>query len=149
MKIRRADRWDINTICDMLRNYRTATPWKRLSEANDQEWITRLLTSILAGAGVIFLAEKDDNTVGMIIGIKNTNIWDPKLFVMNELAFWVEPEHRGSTAGYKLIKTYIDHCKELKNKNIIEGFTLSKMINSPDLDYGRFGFEKLEEMWRA
>ena len=148
MKIRHADPWDISTICDMLRNYRSATPWRRLAEVDDEEWVTKLLTGILAGAGVVFLAEEKDNTVGMLIAIKNTNIWDPKLYVLNELAYWVEPQHRGTSAGYKLIKTYVDHCQDLKDKKIIEGFTISKMVNSPDLDYGRFGFEKLEEMWR-
>jgi hypothetical protein len=49
----------------MLRNYRSATPWRRLAEVDDEQWVTKLLTGILAGAGVVFLAEEKDNTVGL------------------------------------------------------------------------------------
>ena len=149
MKIRTADRFDFDIICDMLRNYRMATPWKRFASIDNEDWIKKLLTKILAGAGVAFIAEKDQQPVGMLLAIKNTNVWDPEIYLINELAYWVEPEHRGSTAGYKLIRTYVNYCTELKEQGAIEGFTISKMVNSPDLDYSRFGFEKLEEMWRT
>lgn len=149
MKIRQGDRWDMPDICELLRHYRSATPWKRMAEVDDEQWVTKLLSNILAGAGVIFVAEEQGQIVGMLLAIKNTNIWDPKIYMLQELAYWVEPEYRGGTAGYKLIKSYIDHCNELKQSGAIAGYTISKMVNSPDLDYGRFGFEKLEEQWRA
>jgi hypothetical protein len=72
---------------------------------------------------------------------------DPKILMLNELAYWVNPESRMSSAGYKLIKRYQEAAEELKQQNDIQAYTISKMVTSPDLKYDRFGFEKIEEMW--
>lgn len=147
MKIRLADKWDIEDIIELLKHYQSETPWKRLNKCSDADYVKNIMYHIISGSGVIFLAEKETDIVGLIIGVKNVSVWDPTLITMNEMAFWVEPEHRGTSAGYKLIKSYVDYCSNLKEKNLIEAFTISKMINSPELKYDRFGFNKLEETW--
>lgn len=149
MIVRPATKWDTIDIIDMLRNYRSQTTWNRLAECDNEEYIRTMLSHILAGAGCIFVAEKDQDVVGMLVAIKNNSIWDPNLWLMQELCYWVEPEHRGTSAGYRLIKTYVDHCEQLKSQGQIEAYTISKMVNSPDLNYSKFGFDKQEEMWRA
>jgi len=35
----------------------------------------------------------------------------------------------------------------MKDENRISAFFISKMTNSPDLKYQKFGFTKLEEFW--
>ena len=95
------------------------------------------------------MAERDGKLIGTIIGIITPNIWDPTTLVLNELAYWVEPEYRNGMTGYKLLKTYNDEAKRLHNNGIIKLYTMSKMTNSPDLDYGRFGYTKTEETWVA
>lgn len=149
MIVRKADRWDIEDIIEMLRHYRSCTPWARLADCDNEPYVRNLLTHIFAGAGVIFVSEQDKELTGMLIALKNNNVWDPDLWMMNELCYWVEPERRGSTAGYRLLKSYVDYCEELKSNGSIESYTVTKMVNSPDLNYDKFGFTKLEEMWRA
>jgi N-acetylglutamate synthase-like GNAT family acetyltransferase len=146
MNVRQANKWDIPQLIQMLKNYRMAAPWDRLKNCDNEDHVNSLLTRCLV-AGAIFVAEKDEKLVGMLVAIKNSNVWDPDLFVVNELAYWVEPEYRGSSAGYKLITRYKNYCDQEKSLGHIEAYTISKMINSPDLDYGRFGFNKLEEQW--
>jgi N-acetylglutamate synthase-like GNAT family acetyltransferase len=147
--IRRATKHDLPRILDLLRNYRSATPWARLGACDNETHITKLLTYILAGQGVIFVAERDSQIQAQLVAVKNASIWDPDLYLMQELAYWVEPEYRGSTMGYRLIAAYRDHCEQLKTQEKIDSYTISKMVNSPDLNYAKFGFEKLEESWRA
>jgi len=147
--IRMGTKFDTPAIIDMLKSYRSATPWARLATCDNQTHVERLLAHIFAGAGVVFIALREEQPVGMLIAIKNPNIWDPDLMVMNELCYWVDPEWRGGTSGYRLITAYKDHCEELKALGHIESYTISKMANSPKLDFTRFGFEKLEEHWRA
>jgi GNAT superfamily N-acetyltransferase len=120
-----------------------------MSQCDNEPYINTLLQQVFAGQGIVFIAERELEPVGMLVAIKNTNIWDPSLVVMNELCYWVDPEHRGGTSGYRLLAAYKEHCEMLKSHKAIEAYTISKMSNSPDLDYGRFGFEKLEEYWRA
>jgi len=147
--IREATKFDTDIIIDMLRNYRTATPWERLAHCNNETYIKTMLAHIFAGMGVVFIAEREGQAVGMLIAIRNPNIWDPDLIVVNELCYWVEPEWRGGSSGYRLLAAYKKYCDRLKEQGLIEAYTISKMVNSPDLDYGHWGFTKLEETWRS
>ena len=131
----------------MLKAYRTAAPTKFLQDANDQEYIEKFIGHLLVGAGFVFLAIKDEQTVGMIMAARHTNVWNPAVTQISELAFWIDKQHRGGRMAHRLLHAYIEHCEQLKQQNNIQFFTLSKMSNSPDLSYDRFGFEKLEETW--
>lgn len=147
MKIRFADIHDTEYIIDMLKQYRQHSPI-HLHQATDDTHARAVLAHIFAGLGFVLVAEDVDNSLaGMLIALKNPNVWDPTILMLNELAYWVNPESRGSSAGYKLIKKYQEVADQLKSEGQIQAYTISKMINSPDLKYDRFGFNKIEEMW--
>jgi N-acetylglutamate synthase-like GNAT family acetyltransferase len=148
MKIRQANKFDLPNVLDMLRNFRSNTPIEMMRECNNEEYVSRLFHHIILGGGVALIAE-DKNTAGMIIGVKDQNIWDPNLKVLRELVYWVEPQYRGSTAGYKLLLQYNKLAQELVNENKINMYTMTKMVNSPDLDFTKFGYKKTEEVWVA
>jgi GNAT superfamily N-acetyltransferase len=144
--IRSATRWDEDEVVLMLERYKRESPLV-FHKTSSTEHARKILQHIWAGAGLCYVSYDEAGIHGMIIGIKNPNIWNPDIYAMHEMAFWVNPERRGTRAGYKLLKAYIEECKAMKEQGLIEYYTISKMINSPDLDYGRFGFNKLEEMW--
>jgi N-acetylglutamate synthase-like GNAT family acetyltransferase len=146
--IRDASPFDIPDILDMLRSYRKMTPLPFLAEADDAEYVTQMLTELMAGKGLVLIADKD-GIAGMLIAIIAPSIWSPKHVVMTELAYWVEPECRGGTMGYRLIAEYKQRGDELKKNGRITNYLISKMSNSPNLQYQKFGFEKLEEFWVA
>lgn len=145
--IRQANKFDMEAIIRMLKSYRSNAPTEFLRSASDQEYIENLLHNIIAGAGFILLAIKDDEPIGMIIAASHPNIWNPQTLQISEIAFWVDIEHRGGTAAYRLIKAYIKQCEEWIEQNRIKFFSMSKMSNSPNLSYDKFGFSKLEETW--
>jgi GNAT superfamily N-acetyltransferase len=145
--IREANKFDVDAIIEMLKHYREAAPLDALQSADDEEYIRRIITEIIAGMGFIFVAEKDLTIFGMLIAAKFPNIWNPKVNQCSEIAYWVEPEFRGGTAGYRLLSAYIKKCEEWKRQGIIHFCTVTKMRNSPDLKYDKFAFQKLEETW--
>lgn len=149
MKTRLATKHDLPHVIEMLKHFRDQTPIDLMRGVNDEAYITRLYTVLINGGGVIVLAEEQDKIAGMCIGMIDGTIWDPKLYVMRELVYWVEPEYRGGTAGYKLLKRYSDEADLLLDQERIKMYTISKLANSPNLDYGRFGFRKVEETWVA
>jgi hypothetical protein len=65
--------------------------------------------------------------------------------VLKELAWWVEPSHRNSSLGYRLLKEYVKFGKALKEKNIISAFTLTTLEDSPIRDLERFGWRPIEK----
>jgi N-acetylglutamate synthase-like GNAT family acetyltransferase len=146
--IRDASPFDIPDVLDMLRSYRKMTPLPFLAEADDAEYVTQMLSELMAGKGLVLIADKD-GIAGMLIAIIAPSIWSPKHVVMTELAYWVEPECRGGTMGYRLIAEYKQRGDELKKNGRITNYLISKMSNSPNLQYQKFGFEKLEEFWVA
>jgi len=146
MNIRKANKWDLPYIIEMLKHFREQTPIPQMAKCDNHEHINTLYHHLLLGGGLALVAETT-HPIGMIMGIKNNSIWDPKIVELRELVFWVEPEHRGSTAGYRLLKQYIKQANEMIEENKITLHTMTKMTNSPDLDFGRFGYKKTEEVW--
>jgi N-acetylglutamate synthase-like GNAT family acetyltransferase len=146
--IRDASPFDIPDILDMLRSYRRLTPLPFLAEADDAEYVTQMLTELMAGKGLILIADKD-GIAGMLIAVIAPSMWSPKHMMMTEMAYWVEPECRGGTMGYRLLAEYKKRGDELKKNGRICNYLISKMSNSPNLQYQKFGFEKLEEFWVA
>lgn len=146
--IRDASPFDIPDILDMLRSYRRLTPLPFLAEADDAEYVTKMLTELMAGKGLVLIADKD-GIAGMLIAVIAPSMWSPKHLIMTEMAYWVEPECRGGTMGYRLLAEYKQRGEELKKNGRITNYLISKMSNSPNLQYQKFGFEKLEEFWVA
>ena len=147
MNIRLATKFDVNEIIEMLKHFRNHSPVAEMANCDNHEYMSQVIHQILVGRGVLIVAEKDNKLMGMIVGYIDRSIWDPELFVLNELAFWVEPEYRGSSAAYRLLKKYNEETEKLKESGRIKLYTMTKMVNSPDMDYSRFGYKKVEEHW--
>jgi predicted N-acetyltransferase YhbS len=138
MKIRHATKYDARSIINMLWHYHDSGDVEGLN-ISDEQTALRVLTHILAGAGIALVAEKNNQLVGMLIAYKVPFLWDNSKYIMNEIAYWVEFEHRGGTAGYRLIKEYVE-------KKMIANYTISQM-EGQTLNYSRFGFKPIEHTW--
>jgi N-acetylglutamate synthase-like GNAT family acetyltransferase len=146
-KIRKASHFDVVAILDLLREYRALMPYGLLQNADDAEHVTALLSEMMAGKGIVFVAEVDKKIVGVLVAGIMPSIWSAKHLLLTEFAYFVKEEYRGGTAGYRLLAKYLEEAIKLKEEGRITNFFISKMVNSPDLNYGRFGFQKLEEFW--
>lgn len=143
--IRNATKFDIPRIIEMLWHYHSSGNIKNLSIDNDKSAL-KILTIILMGGGVAFVSEKDNKITGMLLAVMAPFLWDQTKLVMNEICYWVEPEYRGSSAGYRLIKEYTSYCEELKDQNRIINYTMSQM-SGQNLNYERFGLRPIECTW--
>ena len=141
--IRQATKYDKLQLQEMMRMFRDESPIQQYKDIDNPEYFDSLVDSIIAGRGVIFI---EDN-VGFIIGLISPIIWCDKTYAMYELAWYVKPKHRMGMVGVRLLKAYIDYAKQLKEQGRIKLFTITKMVSSPDINYGRFGFTKIEENW--
>lgn len=147
MKIIEANKFHASIIVEMLKEYRNETPLELFKSINDEAYINKLLAHIFAGRGLILLAYKNETPVGMLASFIDQSIWDPNLCVLKELAYWVKPEFRGTSAGYRLLSKYNEIAQSFLDSGRIKQWTISKMVNSPDLDYSKFGFRKIEETY--
>jgi GNAT superfamily N-acetyltransferase len=141
--IRQATKYDKTQIIQMMKLFRDESKIEQYKNLDSVEYFNKLLDNIFAGQGIIYI---EDN-VGLIIGLIVPTIWCDKTLALHELAWYVKPEHRNTTVGYRLLKAYVEYGKQLKLEDRIKLFTITKMVTSPDIKYGRFGFTKLDENW--
>ena len=141
--IRQATRQDKKQIIELMKLFRAESGIKQYQGLDNEPYWNRLLDTILAGAGIVFI----EDGVGLIMAIITPTIWCDKTFYMQELAWYVKPAQRNTTVGYRLLKKYVEHGNELKAQGRIAMFAIAKMVTSPDIKYGKFGFSKLDENW--
>ena len=141
--IRQATRQDKQQIIKMMKLFRTESNIVQYQNLDNDTYWNSLLDTILAGAGIIYI--EDD--VGLIMALITPTVWCNKTLAMQELAWYVIPEKRNTSVGYRLLKKYVDYGNKLKQEGRIVMFSMTKMITSPDIKYQKFGFCKLEENW--
>lgn len=141
--IRQATKYDKLQLQEMMRMFRDESPIEQYKDIDNPEYFDSLVDSIIAGRGVIFI---EDN-VGFIMGIISPVVWCDKTYAMYELAWYVKPQYRMGMIGVRLLKAYIDYSIKLKEEGRIKLFTITKMVSSPDFDYSKLGFKKIEENW--
>jgi hypothetical protein len=141
--IRKATKYDKIQIIEMMKLFRAESNIEQFQDIDNEPYWNRLLDNILAGAGVVFIEEGK----GLIMALITHTAWCDKTYQMYELAWYVKPEYRNTTVGYRLLKTYVDYGKQLKAESRIKLFSIAKMVTSPDVKYNKFGFAKLDENW--
>lgn len=141
--IRQATKYDKTEIIEMMQLFRAEADIKQYKHLDNVVYWNKLLDNILAGQGVIFLEEGK----GLIMALITHTAWCDRTFQMYELAWYVKPEYRNTTVGYRLLKEYIDYGKQLKEQGRIKLFSIAKMVSSPNIKYDKFGFNKLDETW--
>jgi len=143
--IRLANKFDIPRIIEMLWDYHDSGNISNM-EIEDDTTAKKILSTIVAGAGIALVSEKNKEITGMLLALCVPYLWDNSKLVMTEIAYWVDLDHRGSTAGYRLLKHYTEMCDELKDQGRIQFYTMSQM-HGQELNYSRFGLKPVETTW--
>jgi GNAT superfamily N-acetyltransferase len=141
--IRQATKYDKIDVIEMLKMFRDEAEVDYVKQLTDETYINKVLDNIIAGQGVIFLEQGK----GLIMAVITHTAWCDRTLQMYELAWYVKPEYRNTTIGYRLLKEYIDYGKQLKKQGRIKLFSIAKMVSSPNIKYDKFGFKKLDETW--
>lgn len=141
--IRQATRYDKPELIEMMKAFRLESKIEQYKTLDNEPYWNRLLDAMLAGAGVVFIEEGK----GLLMALITHTPFCDKTFFMQELAWYVKPEFRHTTVGYRLLKQYVKYGQELKEQGRIIMFCMGKMVTSPDIKYDKFGFSKLDENW--
>jgi GNAT superfamily N-acetyltransferase len=144
MRIRPLQRADYPEIRSMLIDFGLETAITTLDqpEYDFAHFDQILLRCEYSGASLV--AQSDGEIAGMILALRESDLWIRKIIRMRELAWWVRPQYRGSSVGGRLWSTYIDRCEDLKIRRQITGYTVSRLATSPPFDYERRGFRFIE-----
>ena len=140
--IREATKHDKKQIIDLIRLIRDESEIEELQFENEEQW-NRLLDTMLAGAGVIYI----EDGKGLIMGLITPSVWCDKSLILHEVMWFVKKEYRKSTIGYRLFDAYVKYGKKLKDEKRIKYFVMGKLPTSPNIKYEKYGFKKTDESW--
>jgi GNAT superfamily N-acetyltransferase len=141
--IRQATKYDKTEIINMMKQFRAEADFPELLKVDNEEHWNTMLDGILAGQGVVFLYEGK----GLLMAIVLPTIWCNKTFALHELAWYVCPEERNTTIGFRLFAAYLAYGKQLKEQGRVAYFTITKLDTSPNFKYEKYGFRKKDENW--
>ena len=145
MKIRFAGIKDFDRIMSLMINFANAAPIEALRNPKyNYRGVQNFLTMILK-SGTIIVGEVDGVIQGMLIAGVDNNPWLPHVKTLKELAWWVEPEYRNTSLGYRILKEYIRVGKLGREVGAISNFTITTLMESPIRDLERFGWKPIEK----
>lgn len=101
MTVREAVEQDFDSILDMSEEFWQHTQFKDFAFDRDH---TRKMVQMSYDHGLLAVAEIDGDIVGFIAAIKAFMLASTEAMTATDLAWWVNPESRGSNLGIKLIK---------------------------------------------
>ena len=143
--IRLATNDDTFIVLDLLKQFLQETSYKQAAKASeDREHLCKIIW-MAQQYGYIWLAFQDDKPAGLLIALKEPNVWFPSAKELREFVWYVLPEHRKSSLGGKLFLSYCAKGDELLNKGSIEGYFTTRMSTTDSINYEGRGFRKTEE----
>lgn len=142
--IRHADLKDFDSVMEMMVNFANAAPVETYHEPDYNYRGVQHFLSMIKSNGCIFVAESNNEIQGMLIAQICSDPWLPEIKILKELAWWVEPQYRNSSTGYKLLKKYVEFGKQLQERGVIDKFILTNMVNSPEFDLAKRGWREIE-----
>ena len=143
--IRLATDSDTLIVVELLRRFLSETSYSQAEQATkDTEHLCKL-TWTIKQYGYIWLAFVDDEPVGLLMAVKEPNMWLPSARELKELVWYVVPEARSSTVGGKLFLQYCKKGDELLAKKEIQGYFTTQMTTTRSIDLERRGFKLTEQ----
>ena len=144
--IRLATRTDLNTVTDLLVEFLLETSYNKHTDIIDREHIKKLVFSVLHH-GYIWLYFNGEIAVGLLVAVKEQNIWMPNKTSLRELVWFVREEYRGTLGAGRLFIKFCEQGDLLLNKDEIQGYFTTRMTSTTDYDLERRGFRLTEKLY--
>lgn len=135
---------DTLTVVNLLKQFLTETSYTQAEEASQNfEHLCKIVWMALQH-GYVWVAYVSDKPVGILLAIKEPNIWLPKARELKELVWYIKPEYRKNTIGGKLFLSFCKKGEELLKSGEIQGYFTTKMTTTDTIDYESRGFRQTE-----
>jgi hypothetical protein len=135
---------DTLIVVDLLKSFLQETSYSQAVEASqDFEHLCKI-TWISLQHGYIWLAYVNELPVGLLMAVKEPNLWLPKARELKELVWFIRPEYRKNSIGGKLFLNFCKKGEELLKSGEIQGYFTTKMTTTDTIDYESRGFRQTE-----
>lgn len=143
--IRLANHEDTKITVALLREFLKETTYKQAElAAQNLEHLCKIVW-MAQQTGYIWLAFVDEEPAGLLIALKEPNVWLPQARELREFVWFVLPKYRKTSIGGKLFIKYCQKAEELLKSGSIQHYFTTKMTTTDHIDYEARGFRKTEE----
>jgi GNAT superfamily N-acetyltransferase len=141
-QVRRGTIEDIDALVDMGGRFFAFSAFSEFVPF-DPDAVRAGLIALLDG-GVVFVAEREHQIVGGIVGAM-TSVWfNPDARTATELGWWVDEEHRTTSAGIKLYRAFEAWAKEQGAHAIVMSDLVIRGVAPAENLFMKLGFTTVE-----
>lgn len=134
---------DISSVIDLLQDFLTETSYSQGIEiSQDREHLGKISAKVQRNGYIWFAPQQ-----GLLMAIKEPNLWAPDLVSLRELVWYVRPEYRNSTVAGRLFREFLNEGDRLKQLGQIAATVTTAMTTTRTLDYSRWGFRLTEQTY--
>ena len=144
--IRLATRSDLNLVSDLLTEFLLETSYNKHTDVIDTAHIKKLVFSVLQH-GYIWLYFNGEIAVGLLVAVKEQNVWMPTKTSLRELVWFVREEYRGTVGAGRLFIEFCQQAEQLLNNGSIQGYFTTRMTTTQDYDLESRGFRLTEKLY--
>jgi hypothetical protein len=145
--IKLAEYKDALVAIELLRSFLQETSYKQAERASRNTEHLAKIVWMAQQYGYLWLAYVDDEPVGLLMAVKEPNIWFPEAHELRELVWYVLPEHRDSSIGGRLFLAYCQKAEQLLKDQKIQGYFTTKMATTAGIDLEKRGFRQTESTY--
>jgi hypothetical protein len=138
---------DIEKCIGLLELFLQDTAYKDIYRGRANHMHLGRLVHLFMHKHYVWLAEIDGEPAGILIALKESNIWSPGQQQLRELVWYVKPEYRSGAIGGRLFVTYCQCAEELKSKGEIDGYFTTRMTTTTDINLTRRGFKLMVQTY--
>jgi len=144
--IRLATRSDLNIVTDLIIEFLQSTSYNTHTRDINSEHIKKLSYAVLH-QGYIWLLFNGEIAVGLLVAVKEQNMWMPNKISLREMVWYVREEHRKSIGAGKLFVEFCKHAELMLERDEINGYFTTRMTTTEDYDLERTGFRLTEKLY--
>lgn len=147
MTVRFAQVQDVPSVVDLLIRFASeARVGFRSAQGEDLVRLHRLVLSWITDH-YVRVAVADHKICGVIIAERGQDFWDPSRTILQERAWYVEPEFRNSRISARLWQAWQQDSDRYISASTVNMVLMSTQGPSTLFDPGRRGWRLIEQTW--
>jgi hypothetical protein len=138
---------DIQQAIDLLKQFVKETVYQDLYPQHGNDMHLGRLVHVVMTNHYAWLSYHQQQPVGILLAVKETNMWAPAQKQLRELVWYVLPEYRHTTAAGRLFAEYCRTAQALVASGDIYGYYVSTMPTTGEINLERRGFQPVQQTY--
>jgi GNAT superfamily N-acetyltransferase len=140
--VREAAIKDLDQLIEMGMSFIAYSGYSEYADP-DPDVLKDVLCNLMKG-GKVFVAEYKGEIIGGIAGLTSPLWFSPQVLFAVEIAWWVREDHRGGTAGIKLLRAFEGWAKSIGCKAVCLSDLIINNTSPAGALFGKLGYSVLE-----